>query len=112
MVRHVVLPPKIIHAEHVMLDVRSYVPPVKIGETMRGAVIGKVIASKAQEYPVGTYATSLHAGWTELAVVKAAELEKIDVPRNGKVTDAMGVLGTAELPLTIRPFDLTLHRQV
>jgi len=76
------------------LDVRSYVPPVKINEVMRGSVIGKVIASKAQAYPVGIYATSHSAGWTELAVLKEKELEKVDVPRNGRVTDTMGVLGT------------------
>jgi len=67
---------------------------VKINEVMRGSVIGKVIASKAEAYPVGTYATSHSAGWTEFAVLKEKELEKVDVPRNGRVTDTMGVLGT------------------
>lgn len=71
---------------------RSYVPPVKIGETMRGQIIGKVQASKAKGYPVGTYAMAT-AGWTELAVVREADLTKVQIPRNGKVTDAMGVLG-------------------
>lgn len=74
-------------------DVRSYVPPVKIGEVMRGQVIGKIQASKAREFPVGTYAMAT-SGWTELAVVKEKDLTKIEVPRNGRVTDAMGVLGS------------------
>ena len=59
---------------------------------MRGVAIGVIKASKADSFPVGSYATGT-VGWTEVAVVKAKNLEKIDVPKNGKVTDALGVLG-------------------
>lgn len=74
------------------VDVRSYIPPVKIGEVMRGSVIGKILASKSHKFPVGSYAVT-GAGWTELAVVKEKHLEKVEVPKNGEVTDAIGVLG-------------------
>ena len=73
-------------------DTRSYVPPVQIGEVMRGAAIGVIKASKSDAFPVGSYASGT-VGWTELAVVKTKDLQKVDVPSNGKTTDALGVLG-------------------
>jgi NADPH-dependent curcumin reductase CurA len=59
---------------------------------MRGSAVGVIVASKSKEFPVGAYALG-SPGWTELAIVKQKHLEKIDVPSNGKVTDALGVLG-------------------
>lgn len=40
-------------------DVRSYIPPVGIGEVMRAGTVGKVIESKNPNYEVGDYAV----GW-------------------------------------------------
>jgi NADPH-dependent curcumin reductase CurA len=74
------------------IDARSYVPPVQIDEIMRGSAIGVIKASKSSEFPVGSYAIA-NIGWTELAIAKEKHLEKIEVPSNGKVTDALGVLG-------------------
>ena len=59
---------------------------------MRGAAIGVIKASQSNNFPVGSYATGT-AGWTELAVMKSKELQKVDVPKNGKITDTLGVLG-------------------
>lgn len=59
---------------------------------MRGAIIGRVVASKSKEFKVGEYCTA-SSGWAELAVLKESEVKKLDVPANGKVTDALGVLG-------------------
>src|SRR5665213_3038994 len=74
------------------LDTRSYIPPVKIGEVMRGGVIGEIKASKSKVFPTGSYAQGT-VGWTELAIAKEKDLEKIEVPANGQLTDALGVLG-------------------
>ena len=60
---------------------------------MRGAAIGKVAASKSAKFPSGTY-VYCESGWTEMAVVKEKNLQKLEIPENGKVTDALGVLGT------------------
>ena len=60
---------------------------------MRGAAIGIVKASKASDCPVGTVAVG-YVGWRELAVVKANQLQKAEIPANGKLTDLLGVLGT------------------
>ena len=64
---------------------------------MRGVAIGQVVESKSSKFPAGTYATAM-VGWTELAVVKEKDLSKLDLPQGGKLTDALGVLGTALLP--------------
>ncbi|KAN0101591.1 NAD(P)-binding protein [Hyaloscypha variabilis] len=73
-------------------DARSYVPPVQIGEVMRGFVIGKIVASKASSFSVGNYVTC-SPGWTELSIQDAKAVTLLEVPPNGKVTDALGVLG-------------------
>lgn len=63
---------------------------------MRGAAISKVVASKSSKFSVGKYVTA-SAGWTELAIVDDKEAELLEVPENGKVTDALGVLGLTGL---------------
>ncbi|KIW06209.1 uncharacterized protein PV09_02686 [Verruconis gallopava] len=73
-------------------DARSYIPPVQIGEIMRGSAVGIIKASKSSKFPVGSYAVG-NVGWTELAIVKEKHLEKMDLPPNGRVTDALSVLG-------------------
>jgi NADPH-dependent curcumin reductase CurA len=75
-----------------MSDVRSYIPPVQIGEIMRGGTVGIIKASKSKAFPVGSYASG-NVGWTELAIAKDKHLEKIEIPSNGRVTDALGCLG-------------------
>ena len=88
----------------VLLDTRSYIPPVQIGEVMRGVAVGQILESKSTKFPVGTYA-SAGVGWTELAIVKEKNLERVDVPEGGKVTDALGVLGTS--PLAVQDRELS-----
>jgi NADPH-dependent curcumin reductase CurA len=79
-------------------DRRSYVPPVPIGGVMRGAVVAQVIASKSPSYREGDYVTA-SPGWTELAIVKGSdkELAKLELPKGGRLTDALGVLGMTGL---------------
>lgn len=38
-----------------MSDAPSYLPPVKLGAVMRAGSVGKVVASKNEKFPVGTY---------------------------------------------------------
>lgn len=63
---------------------------------MRGGVIAKVIASKASSHPVGTL-VNCFAGWTELAILPAKDVETLNIPSNGRVTDGLGVLGMTGL---------------
>ena len=59
---------------------------------MRGACIGVVKASRNPKYPVNTHVVA-PAGWTELAIVREKDLEPVQLPPNGRLSDAMGVLG-------------------
>ncbi|KAF2831757.1 NAD(P)-binding protein [Ophiobolus disseminans] len=75
---------------------RSYIPPVAIGAVMRGSGIGLIVASKSSKFPVGTYATGM-CGWSEYAVLKEKNVEKLDLPEGAVPTDALGVLGMTGL---------------
>jgi len=67
---------------------------VPIGGVMRGAVVGKIVASKSTKYPVGSYVYA-PAGWTEYAVFDDSnnDMMKVELPKEGKLTDTLGVLG-------------------
>ncbi|KAL8824956.1 MAG: hypothetical protein Q9191_004704 [Dirinaria sp. TL-2023a] len=77
-------------------DTKSYVPPVQIGQVMRGVAIGVVKASKSGVFPVGSYATG-SVGWTEYSIINEKHIQKADVPVNGRITDVLGVLGMTGL---------------
>jgi NADPH-dependent curcumin reductase CurA len=67
-------------------------PPVQIGELMRGFVIGKIVASKSPSFSPGNYVTC-SPGWTELSIQDAKAVTLLEVPPNGRLTDALGLLG-------------------
>ncbi|KAI1173420.1 hypothetical protein F4777DRAFT_557999 [Nemania sp. FL0916] len=73
-------------------DARSYSKPVAIGEKMRGGNICRVLASKNPSAKEGDIVTAT-VGWTEVAVAGPNEFQKLEVPKGGKVTDLLGVLG-------------------
>lgn len=75
-----------------LYDVRSYVPPVAIGEKMRGGCIARVLASKGSKIKEGDY-VFVWSGWTEVAVAKEAEVSLIDLPKGTRLTDGIGAAG-------------------
>jgi len=77
-------------------DARSYIPPVQIGEVMRGYGIGIVKASKSQKFPVDSYAATM-CGWAEYAVINEKQLESLQLPEGAVPTDFLGVLGMTAL---------------
>ncbi len=54
-----------------MNDVRSYVAPYELGETITGGAVGRVVASTVAELPVGAAVLHQH-GWSDLAQGDAA----------------------------------------
>src|SRR5215216_4994515 len=42
-----------------MNDVRSYIPPVGIGEVMRAGGVGRVVESRDQRFPEGAHVTGI-----------------------------------------------------
>ncbi|RYO86764.1 hypothetical protein DL766_002884 [Monosporascus sp. MC13-8B] len=78
-------------------DARSYVPPVAIGEKMRGTALSRVLASRNPAAKPGDLVTAM-CGWTEVAVVGAKSFEVVPLPPTGaRPTDAIGVLGLTGL---------------
>jgi hypothetical protein len=77
---------------------RSYVAPVEIGEVMRAAGLGTVVAvgSEVSDIKVGD-SVSGAPGWTELAKIPAKSLQVIKAPQGGVPLDFMGVLGMTGL---------------
>ena len=60
-----------------MNDAKSYIPPFQIGEPLQGSAVGEVIASNAEQIPVG--ATVMHfLGWREFVILDAAAVQVLD----------------------------------
>ncbi|KAI0849503.1 NAD(P)-binding protein [Daldinia vernicosa] len=77
-------------------DFRSYMPPVAIGELMRGGIVGRVLASKSSKAKAGDLIYSF-AGWTEVIILDDEKFETLNLPTGTKVTDALGGLGLTGL---------------
>src|SRR5437867_11352035 len=60
-----------------MNDVRSYIPPVGLGEVMRAGGVGKVLQSNHDRFAEGDHVTGL-LGVQEYAVVGGDGLQKVD----------------------------------
>jgi NADPH-dependent curcumin reductase CurA len=74
-----------------MNDVRSYVSPFTLGEAMTGGAVGRVVASRNDKFPEGTW-VSHQLGWREWALSDGNAVLRID-PELGPVETALGVLG-------------------
>ena len=60
-----------------MNDVRSYIPPVKLGEVMRAGAVGEVVASKHPGFKPGDHAAGTF-GMQDYAVAKGDTVQKVD----------------------------------
>ncbi|MBW0015207.1 NADP-dependent oxidoreductase [Mycobacterium sp.] len=78
-------------------DTPTYLPPVSIGEVMRGGGLGEVIASKNPNYAVGQTVQGL-VGWQEYAVASDSNpLFPVDVAEGVSPSVYMGALGMTGL---------------
>jgi NADPH-dependent curcumin reductase CurA len=74
-----------------MNDVRSYVAPYTLGESMTGGAVGRVVASKNEKLAEGDWV--LHQfGWREWALSDGSGVRKVDASL-APVSTALGVLG-------------------
>lgn len=63
-----------------MNDVRSYVAPYALGEVIAGGAIGRVVASAADDLPVGTVVLHQH-GWSDVVQAEASTFRAVpEVP--------------------------------
>ena len=61
-----------------MSETRSYVEPFELGAAMNGPAVGRVVASRSADLPVGAWVHH-DLGWRDVAVVRAAGAKVIDV---------------------------------
>jgi NADPH-dependent curcumin reductase CurA len=71
---------------------KSYVPPVEIGEVMRGITIGVVEASKNSSFQDGDIVQGI-LGWQEYAVTDGKGLKKLPVDPLLPMTAYLGLFG-------------------
>jgi NADPH:quinone reductase len=74
-----------------MNDVKSYAPPVKLGEVMVGGVVGQVAESRHPQFQKGDFVEGF-LGWQQFAVSDGKGIRKID-PNLAPLSTALSVLG-------------------
>jgi len=80
-----------------MTDVRSYVPPVQIGEVMRGGTVGRVVESRHPGFDEGELVLGAF-GWQDYAVSDGGGMMPVNkVPDGVPPTMPLGVLGLTSL---------------
>ncbi|MEU2001662.1 NADP-dependent oxidoreductase [Rhodococcus sp. NPDC019627] len=79
-----------------MNDVKSYIPPFVLGETMTGGAVGRVVESTADSHPVG--AVVVHdLGWRDVAQGDATAFRVVEEIPGVPVSAYLGILGLTGL---------------
>ena len=92
-----------------MNDAKSYVPPVPLGEPMRGGAVGRVVASRNERWPEGSWVVH-DFGWREKAVLDGRGIRAVD-PREAPISTALGVLGMTGLTAFVGIADIAEVRE-
>jgi NADPH-dependent curcumin reductase CurA len=80
-----------------MTAMRSYIPPVELGDVMRGACVAQVVESKRDGYEPGELVVGLF-GWQDFALSEGnGALPVTKVPDGVPPTMPLGVLGITSL---------------
>jgi NADPH-dependent curcumin reductase len=80
-----------------MNDSEGYLPPVGIGDVMRGLTLGVVEQSKSERYKEGDIVTPLSGGWADYAVVHEQGLRPVHRFSGLPLTANLSVLGMTGL---------------
>lgn len=87
-----------------MSDQPSYLPPMSLGEVVRSAGAGEVIASRNLSLPIGMNVMGL-LGWQDYAVVGANTLSQ-PLPPEIDLVDALSVFGSTGITAYIGVLDI------
>ena len=80
-----------------MNDSEGYLPPVGLGEVMRGLTLGVVEHSRSDRFKVGDVVMPASAGWADYAVVPEGGLRPVHRAPGLPLTANMSVLGMTGL---------------
>ncbi len=78
-----------------MNEGRSYIPPVGLGEVMRAGVVGEVVTSRNERFPVGAHVVAM-TGVQEYAVSDGKGVQVVD-PDRAPLPTYLGALGMTGL---------------
>lgn len=76
-----------------MNDTEGYLPPVGLGEVMRGLTLGVVEQSRSERFAQGDIVSPHSGGWADYAVVPEAGLRKVHRVPGLPLTANLSVLG-------------------
>ncbi|RZJ84560.1 MAG: NADP-dependent oxidoreductase, partial [Brevundimonas sp.] len=76
-----------------MNDSEGYLPPVGLGDVMRGLTLGVVEDSRSERFAVGDVVSTAAGGWADYAVLDAAAASKVHRAPGLPLTANMSVLG-------------------
>ncbi|MEN0135726.1 MAG: NADP-dependent oxidoreductase [Rhodococcus sp. (in: high G+C Gram-positive bacteria)] len=79
-----------------MNDVKSYIPPFALGETMTGGAVGRVVESTAATHPVGSVVVH-DLGWRDVAQGDAPAFRVVDEIPGVPISAYLGILGLTGL---------------
>ena len=80
-----------------MNDSEGYLPPVGLGEVMRGLTLGVVEDSRAERFKAGDVVMPISGGWADYVVVPEAALRPVHRAPGLPLTANMSVLGMTGL---------------
>jgi len=80
-----------------MNDSQGYLPPVGLGEVMRGLTLGVVEQSKSERFKAGDIVIPLSGGWADYAVVHEQGLRPVHRAPGMPLTANLSVLGMTGL---------------
>lgn len=80
-----------------MNDSQGYLPPVGLGEVMRGLTLGVVEASRSGRFREGDIVTPMSGGWADYAVVHEQALRPVHRAPGLPLTANLSVLGMTGL---------------
>jgi NADPH-dependent curcumin reductase CurA len=87
-----------------MNEGKSYVPQFEIGKPLEGTAVGRVIASREEKLPVGTFVLSMY-GWREAYVAQGRTLRVIDTTL-APASAYLGILGVTGLTAWVGLFTI------
>ena len=75
-----------------MSDMEQYMPPVKLGEVMRGSTIGRVVSSRSPAFAEGDLVYGF-GGYQDYSVVRADTATRLTPQPGAPIVQHMGLLG-------------------
>jgi len=76
-----------------MNDMEGYLPPVGLGDVMRGLTLGVVEESRSDRFAVGDLVTTAAGGWADHAVIDAGAASRVHRVPGLPLTANMSVMG-------------------